>query len=93
VLDEVESTSPQSFETALITFLPWKQAGPGRLVVGQGPEAVSVEVSAAGSEVEVKAEEIHEDLPGGRIPTRLGIGLKEPVAKAALRVMIAPADR
>jgi len=93
VLDEVEFSTPQSFETALITLLPWKQAGPGRLVVGRGAEAVRVEISAEASAVEVKAEEIHEDLPGRRIPTRLGIGLVDPVSKGVLRVTIAPANK
>lgn len=93
VLDEVEFTSPQSFETALITFLPWKQTGSGRLVVGKGAEAVRVEISADASPLEIKTEEIHEDLPGGRIPTRLGIGLAGPVSKGAVRVTIAREER
>ena len=93
VLDEVEFTSPQSFETALITFSPWKQAGPGRLVVGKGAEAVRIEISAEGGPIEIKGEEIHEDLPGGRIPTRLGIGLVAPVSKGAVRLTIAPGER
>jgi len=93
VLDEVEFSTPQSFETALVTFLPWRQAGPNRAVVGQGPDAVAVEVSAEGSPIQIAAEPIDEDLPGGRKPVRLGIGLNEPVAKAALRVTIAPVER
>ncbi len=93
VLDEVEFTSPHSFETALITFSPWKQAGPNRLVVGKGADAVRVEISADGGPVEIKGEEIHEDLPGGRIPTRLGIGLAAPVSKGAIKLTIAPEER
>ncbi len=93
VRDEVEFASPQSFETALITFSPWNQAGPGRLVVGKGAEAVRIEIAAEGGPVEIKGEEIHEDLPGGRIPTRLGIGLAAPVSKGAVRLTIAPGER
>jgi hypothetical protein len=32
-------------------------------------------------------------LPGGKIPTRLGIGLVEPVSKGVLRMTIAPEER
>ena len=92
VSDEVEFTSPQNFETALITLCPWKQLSADTLQVGEGAAAVEVKVSAGEHALRIKAEEIHEDLPGRVIPKRLGIVLAEPVQEASLRVTIAPAD-
>ena len=91
VIDEVEFESPQTFETALITFAEWRQAAPNRLVVGEPPEAVQVAIDAGGAAFRVDAQPIKEDLPGGRIPTRLGIVLGEPVAKARVQLTITPA--
>ena len=70
VIDEVEFSSPQAFGTALITFSPWKELAGGQLLVGKSPDALRVEITATGGKTRISAEEIHEDLPGGHIPTR-----------------------
>jgi hypothetical protein len=90
VTDEVEFDSPQTFETALITFAKWRLAAPNRLVVGESPEAVEVAIDTGGAAFRVDAQPIKEDLPGGRNPTRLGIVLSEPVAKAKVQLTITP---
>jgi hypothetical protein len=90
VTDEVELAAPQSFGTALVTFSDWQDPSPDRLVVGSGPAAVEIEVDAGGKEYAVEAEKIEEDLPGGRIPTRIGINLSEPVTAATLTLSITP---
>lgn len=93
VTDEVAFTSPQSFGTALITFSNWRKQGDDALVVGEGPGAVQVRVDTGTEPWELKAEKIDEDLPGGRIPIRLGIDLTRPVEKAVVRLTIVPAQR
>jgi len=90
VIDEVELASPQSFATALVTFSDWKESGAGRLLVGSGSAAVQVDVDAGGEQFSVEAERIEEDLPGGRVPVRLGINLREPVTAATVTVTITP---
>ena len=90
VTDTVEFDSPQSFGDALITFSEWKQVGPNRLLVGSGSEAVQVDIDTGGAAFTIRAEEIKEDVRGGRLPTRLGIDLTEPTAKAAIRLTIVP---
>ena len=90
VIDEVELASPQSFATALVTFSDWKESGAGRLLVGSGSAAVEVELDAGGKQLAVEAEKIEEDLPGGRVPVRLGINLREPVTAATVTVTITP---
>lgn len=85
VVDDVEFSSPQSFGTAIITFSPWKQLDPNRLLVGGPPDAVVVEISTDGAAFQVHSEEIHEDLHGDGVPVRLGIDLTEPVSQCASR--------
>ena len=91
VTDEVEFSSPQSFGTALITFSPWRRDDAGRLVIGKGPDAVWVEIAVDGGDFRVEAEEIKEDVHCPGLPTRLGIDLSEPVAKASITLSIIPA--
>jgi len=91
VADEVQFASPQAFETALVTYLPWKQTAAGTLLVGEGAEAVKVTIDAGKQAFRIEPTEIKEDVPGGRLPVRLGIVLVEPVREAAVRLTITPA--
>jgi hypothetical protein len=91
VTDEVEFARPESFGTALVTYAPWRQVGPGHLVVGEGAEAVDVQISADGAEFKLQPEEIREDMSCHRTPTRLGIELVKPVAKARVSISVKPA--
>ena len=90
VIDEVCFAGPQSFATALVTFSDWQQPDPDRLVVGKGRGAVRVELATGGAKLKIDADKIEEDLPGGRIPTRLGISLTEPVTAATVTLTITP---
>jgi len=90
VIDEVGFAGPQSFATALVTFSNWHEPDPGRLVVGEGPAAVRVELAASEGKLQIDAARIEEDLPDGRIPTRLGISLAEPVTTATITLTISP---
>jgi hypothetical protein len=91
VVDEVEFSPPESFGTALITFCPWKKDGAARFVIGEGAEAVQVEVTTDAGGPEFRSEEIREDRGGKQLPTRLGFDLPKPVTKATLTTTIAPA--
>jgi len=92
VSDEVEFKSPQAFETALITLLPWKQLGEDTLFVGEGAEAVRVKITTDRERFRVQAVEIKEDLPGGIVPKRLGIELAVPARQAVVRLAIEPSE-
>jgi hypothetical protein len=91
VSDQVQFDAPQSFGTALITFSDWKRLAPNRLLVGNGREAVQVEITTDGPAFEIQADEIKEDVRGGRTPTRLGIDLTQPVSRATITLKIVPA--
>jgi hypothetical protein len=90
VTDTVEFTEAAAFETALITFEKWREKKPGLLVVGEGASAVRVEVQVTGGAWKLRSEELAEDLPGKRQPTRLGLALDAPVLRATVTVRIRP---
>jgi hypothetical protein len=89
VVDEVEVSRPESFGTALITFSKWKSVGPTQFVVGEGAEAVRVDVAADVATPKFRSEEIKEDLVARKTPVRLGFDLPEPVTKATMTLTIA----
>jgi len=87
-----DSQRPESFGTALVTFDPWNRTGENVLRVGTAGAAVEVKIDTGGVPFEIHAEPIEEDLPGGRLPTRLGIDLAGPVNEAMIRLTIRPAE-
>lgn len=90
VTDHVRFATPQKFGTALVTFDSWKQSG-DQLVIGKGQGGVAVQIDTNSLPIEIHAQELHEDLPDKRIPTRLGIDLRDPVPEATLTLTIRPA--
>lgn len=90
IVDEVAFSQPEAFGTALITFSKWKQEGATRLVIGEGAEAVLVEVTAAVAAPKFRFEEIKEDRGGKSLPVRLGFDLPSSVTKATLTTTIVP---
>jgi len=88
VTDDVVLASPQSFGTALVTLGQWQVLGPGSLAIHQGDQAVHVDIASTGSGFEIKAEQIREEVTTPSLPTRLGINLTQPVAKATVTVRI-----
>ena len=91
VTDAVTFREPQPFGAALITFGRWRQAGPGRLVVLDGADALCVDLRVTGGEVTIRAEIIEEDVRADTRPTRIGIDLDGPVVEAVLELVITPA--
>jgi hypothetical protein len=90
VIDEVAFEKPETFETALVTFGTWKQTGPQTLRIEDGGEALGAEINTGGVPFEVVPAEIHEEIHAKRMPTRLGIRLKAPVAQATVSLKITP---
>jgi len=91
VTDRVVFGKPKRFGAALVTFDPWKRAGTNMLRIGTGNAAVDARIDTGGQPFEIRADEIREDLPGGRLPTRIGIDLVRPVRRATISLTILPA--
>jgi hypothetical protein len=90
VTDEVTLSQPCDFGTALITFDKWKRTSSSSLTIHDQEQALSVNIAVSGSDFEIEAETIEEDLSGGRLPTRLGINLTRPVTHAFVTLTISP---
>jgi len=90
VTDTVEFSEPATFETALITFEKWRERKPGQLTVGEGASALKVDVKVEGGSWKLRPELLQEDLPAGRIPTRLGLAMDTAIRTATVTVRIAP---
>ena len=86
--DEVEFSTPEEFGTALITLSPWKSLAGNQLLVGEGKESVRVTIATDGPAHKLRSEQIHENMPRNLVPTRLGIDLERPVAKARITLAI-----
>jgi hypothetical protein len=93
MVDEVQLDTPSSFETALITYGPWKQAAADRLVVGEANGSVTIHIDTGGAPFKVVAQTVEEDIAAPGKPVRLAIVLQQPVDRATVKVTIAPADR
>ncbi len=85
VRDEVEFSSPQNFETALVSYDKLEFPTEGRIVASDENGAVTAEVSAVGGELRVTLGEI--DNPGAVNPKRVALAFVAPVRKAAITVV------
>ena len=90
IRDDVEFSSPQTFETALVTWGKWKQVSADELSVTDGDEAVRVRIETGGLPVEIRSEILDEDVRARTKPTRIGISLKSPVQKAGVTLIVTP---
>ena len=75
-------------DTALITLGQWKKLGAGSLQISRNKEAIRVDISASGSDFEIQAKKILEDVE--TLPTRLGISMKQPVKNTVINLQITP---
>ena len=83
VTDEAEFETPQTFETAIVTFGKVDQTTADAFVVYDGNNAVQVKVEGSG-EFSFQQETLNEILPMKRQPQRLGIRLNEPSTNARI---------
>jgi len=90
VEDSVMFATPQSFETALITFGNIERLEETLLCVSDGDEAVQVRIDTAGAAFHLRQEAIEENTPEPRNPLRLGIVLDEPSEESVIRLTITP---
>lgn len=89
VTDVVSFTSPQAFETALLTLGGWTRVSDRTLFVYDVQQAVQVEIAATGGQYDLDETQIQED---GAQPYRIAIRLDEPVTEASVTLRITPSD-
>ena len=91
VCDDVAFSTPQTFETALITWGDWKKISDHEISVRDGDSEVRVTIASGGLPFEVRSETLDEDVRSKRKPVRIGIALTSPLEKATLTMRITPA--
>jgi hypothetical protein len=91
VRDEVKFSSPETFETALVTWGKIKATGPNTLEITDGDSAVRVTIDTQGREFKWRQEEIDEDVQSKRKPVRVGIELDSKISGGVITLKIAPA--
>lgn len=92
ITDNVEFFSPETYENAIVTFSSISQDANGTFVVREGDTALRIDIDSRGFRFTTKTEEITEDLPLKKYPTRTGFALEKPVRKATVTLSIRPAD-
>jgi hypothetical protein len=92
VTDEVSSSAPGAFGTALVTLGSCEVRDDGSLLVRDGDEAVAVRLDVEGGAYEVTHERIEEDVKTPTLPLRIGIDMKQPVLHARVSFTITPVE-
>ena len=92
IVDEVVFRGPERFADALITFGHCERIAPDEVLILGKKAAVRVRIAVEGSPFEIRPEAIHENLRVPDQPTRVGIELTQPVEKARVTMLIAPAS-
>lgn len=86
VTDEVAFKSPQTFETAIITYANWSLESDGSLTIKDGDAAIRVTARSDADELEFTHCVIQESAT----PTRLAWRLKNPVPQARVQLVVRP---
>ena len=90
VTDRVVFTSPQSFETALITLSEWKRQGRDTLYFRELDEGIKAVIEVEGGDFTIESTVIDEDVHTRGKPERIAVRMKAPVSEAVIKVTITP---
>jgi len=90
VKDEATFSTPQRFDTALITFDTWKKLSDSSLKIYDGEQSLRVNIMADGADFEIQPETIKEDLSVRKDPIRLGIHLTRPIRHTIVTLTMTP---
>lgn len=94
VEDEVKFSTPQTFETAMVTILAWKRDG-NEVIFGEGEKAVraKIEVKIDGKVSDdwtLNDAGYKADFSANDVARRLGIHLNQPIKNASVRITYTP---
>jgi hypothetical protein len=86
VVDEVQFSRPETFETALITFADWEQTGKDRIRISRNGSAIDVEITSDDGDLVMDSCVIEESSR----PSRLAWQFAETVRSARVRITVKP---
>ncbi|HEX3627715.1 MAG TPA: heparinase II/III family protein [Verrucomicrobiae bacterium] len=90
VRDQAEFSTPDSFESALITWGKISRTATDELTISDGSGAVRVKIDTGGVPFHLHQETIDEDTENKRKPVHLGIVLDNKVSSADVTLRISP---
>jgi len=93
VSDDVKFSTPETFETALITWGAVKATGPNTLEITDGKSTVRVTIDTQGHDFQVQTERIDEDVLSKRKPYHVGIRLNSKIDGAVITLHIEPVQK
>jgi hypothetical protein len=93
VRDEVTFSTPEPFETALVTWGTVKATGPNTLEIADGGSTLRVTIDTQGRAFKWRQEIIDEDVQATRKPVRIGIQLKSEISSGVITMKISPAGK
>jgi hypothetical protein len=91
VEDRAEFDSPQTFETALLTWGRLRRVSDRELVIADEGGAVRVKIETGGEAFELKSKRLEADVHTPKHADRIGIALSVPVKAARVTLVITPA--
>jgi hypothetical protein len=90
VLDHAEFDTPQTFETALITWGQWRQVSDRELSIVDGKDALRVTIDTAGAAFTVTAKTLEADVTTPTHPQRIALTLTAPAKSARVAIVVTP---
>ena len=91
VVDRAEFDTPQTFETALVTWSGWRRVGERELLIADPGGGVRVSIDTGGAPFEIKSKRLEADVVTPKRPERIGLALSSPVKSARVSLVITPA--
>lgn len=93
VSDAVKFSTPETFETALITWGKVTESSPNTLEIADGHGRVRVTIDTQGRPFKWSSQLIDEDVEAKRKPYHLGIELADKISEGVVTLKIEPAAR
>jgi Heparinase II/III-like protein len=90
VHDEVAFSSPENFESVLITWGQIQRLGDNELEISDGGDAVRVNIDTQGHPFHLRQETINENTENKRKPVHLGIVLDDKISSTIVTFRITP---
>jgi hypothetical protein len=90
VTDDFAFSSPQAFETALVTWGDCQQTSANELTLTDGKDRVRVRIETGGAAIAVRTERLKADYHRRNQPLRVGIALTEPASQGVVALTITP---
>lgn len=90
VRDEASFSTPENFESALVTWGKIEHPSANELVISDGPGTIRVTIDTGGVPFHIREEPIDEDTENKRKPVHLGIVLDDKASSAVVILRIFP---